>query len=161
MSHVLTLKFETSSDERRDDLIRSFVAAIETFMLGGDKTVFTLTHERPTARGSRKVTEKVEWEYGEPAPTLADFGVITTQHELWNIARRLSEHGIELRVASNAADAAAIADAASTSTSDAPPADNLTPIKRMILGALGESEQSSDEQRDDEERAEENAADSE
>lgn len=163
MSHVLSLKLETSSDETRDSMLRSFIAAIETFMLPGDAIVFTLKHERPTARGSRTVTEKVEWECGEPAPTLADFGILTTQHELWSIARRLRDHGIELRVASNAADAAAIAhDTSATETSDASDeqqqstTDDLTPIERMILGALGEAEQQSDEQDDsDDEQSDE------
>jgi hypothetical protein len=82
--HVLTLKLETVSDERRDELILGVVAAIDVLMRAGDKSSFTLTHERATARGKEQRKRFVEWEAGEPAPMLHDFGIIGTQRDMFS-----------------------------------------------------------------------------
>ena len=77
------IKFDTTSEERRDIFYAALIAALNVAIGPGDKAVITFEFERPTFRGKRKVVNTVEWEDGQEPPTFADIGIYATQYDLF------------------------------------------------------------------------------
>ncbi len=77
------IKFDTTSEERRDTFYAALIAALNVAIGPGDKAVITFEHERPTFRGKRKVVTTVEWEDGQDPPTFYDIGIYATQYDLF------------------------------------------------------------------------------
>jgi hypothetical protein len=95
MPHVLGFKFETVNDEQRDAILNDLLDLFDQRMGIGEKVVLSYKVEGKTARGKQKVEHIVEWLRAEPAPTLEDLGISTTQNSMLALIDRYADERIE------------------------------------------------------------------
>jgi hypothetical protein len=95
MPHVIGFKFETVNDETRDAILNDLLDLFDERMGIGEKVSLSYKVEGKTARGKQKVEHTVEWLRAEPAPTLEDLGINTTQNSMLQLIDRYAEERIE------------------------------------------------------------------